>query len=948
MTEIWLPPADPSYRVPRSDVDALYITGRPAEPKRAGVGIVVSIDGATITVLIDEEEISGVVFLGDEPEVGDAVEIEVRGELLVALPDDYRYEDTYTEGSSTTAPHIVDDESPGAPTQAEVNVAGSMKDPDYWLFSAASAGWNDALYESGVGLRVFQRAAVLQARNQCLTPSFETGLGTWHSNSMFGSGSIATLTQDSVRYLFGSHSMKIEWHNPVAAERLSNALIALSLDKTKQYVLSLHVFIPEGSPTIQTELAFYQRGPKVEEREQWVWTEMTFAQPANQTHAYVGIATDDPSEGTMCWVDAVVVREVGTPMPPNLTYFDGSLPPTGTAYFAWDGAAHASTSAWYDGPPGSAGSGDLFSIEEFDVRPGDVLDVAATLSKIAPEIPTAQVVICYGPTVGLQPDPRVDPIMSYGTAVSVDEDNEPLAASVIVPQTAGPSSIIPATAMIGIRFTGTGTADLVVHGLSLKRTAGAFPIGSLWLNPSAGNALPTIGTTAHVVTATGLSWAGQGSTATGWGRMPSGHKALVTAPPDCDGIVLAFYQCTLRMQSGSTTAVGIHVAVQFYGAVQSGSPFARYATTVASTSDQRPVNVQGWATVEAGQTVEVVPSYQYGADPGSTGILALMDVQLTVLFIPTGVAAGAAGKPAAMSFWDGDSWRDGVLDPAKMDLTQLASVTPPAKTNTTTSITRNDSDVHAGTTVTLTATVSPAATGSVTFYSATSSGGPWTSQGSVALSGGKASKTAVSSLSRTYYYKAVYSGSTTHNGSSSAVTSVRWRTRQTTTKTYRALWVQAYAADGDKISGGNYPNGAQQGDVGGGSTNRRSMIGFPAPSFSGSELRVTSVQLHCKDWQWWRAGDHKGTLIVGWHEALIDTEPNTYRFDQVHNDRSRHPKGLGNWWVNLTGWADAIVLRSDFGGITIGPGASDAVEYGGWSNNGPSQWELEITCEFWD
>lgn len=52
-------------------------------PKRAGIGIVVSTEYDTVTVLVDEEELSGVIPLYQMPAVGDIVEVESRRDLLV-------------------------------------------------------------------------------------------------------------------------------------------------------------------------------------------------------------------------------------------------------------------------------------------------------------------------------------------------------------------------------------------------------------------------------------------------------------------------------------------------------------------------------------------------------------------------------------------------------------------------------------------------------------------------------------------------------------------------------------------------------------------------------------------------------------------------------------------------------------------------------------------------
>lgn len=80
-----LPTAAPVPRVPRSRRDDRFVMAHPLCPKLGGVGIVSSRQGDTVTVLISDEEITGVIPLTSIPPVGAIVEVESRCDLMVIL-----------------------------------------------------------------------------------------------------------------------------------------------------------------------------------------------------------------------------------------------------------------------------------------------------------------------------------------------------------------------------------------------------------------------------------------------------------------------------------------------------------------------------------------------------------------------------------------------------------------------------------------------------------------------------------------------------------------------------------------------------------------------------------------------------------------------------------------------------------------------------------------------
>jgi hypothetical protein len=77
-----------TYRVPRSRVDDLFDKGSPLPFVQVGAAevLAVSANGEEITVDFGDEEVGGIAVLGCPPDVGDWVEIEARGDLLVT-PD---------------------------------------------------------------------------------------------------------------------------------------------------------------------------------------------------------------------------------------------------------------------------------------------------------------------------------------------------------------------------------------------------------------------------------------------------------------------------------------------------------------------------------------------------------------------------------------------------------------------------------------------------------------------------------------------------------------------------------------------------------------------------------------------------------------------------------------------------------------------------------------------
>lgn len=162
------PTAQASVRVPRSLEDNRFNPAERSPETRMGSGVVVSLDGGNIcTVLLYDENVPGVLWLGlVAPEVGDIVEVEVRGDLLVIPASN----DLATGVDVTEQPvHLVfarndptgtDGDGqwePPKPPPTTIQVGGSMRTEDGWWFYGADLNdWDFELAASGQGMHVFQ------------------------------------------------------------------------------------------------------------------------------------------------------------------------------------------------------------------------------------------------------------------------------------------------------------------------------------------------------------------------------------------------------------------------------------------------------------------------------------------------------------------------------------------------------------------------------------------------------------------------------------------------------------------------------------------------------------------------------------------------------------------------------------------------------------------------
>lgn len=150
------PAALSSRRVPRSRLDALYQPGHLLPALKIATGVVASIDSEeTCTVLMADDEVPGVVFLGRPPDIDELVEVEVRGDLLVIRTP--AETNSFVQGQTVEAAHIVSSDTPANPDPIEIAIGASMRDLSAWYFVPPdSTIWTASLDPAGVGIRCTQ------------------------------------------------------------------------------------------------------------------------------------------------------------------------------------------------------------------------------------------------------------------------------------------------------------------------------------------------------------------------------------------------------------------------------------------------------------------------------------------------------------------------------------------------------------------------------------------------------------------------------------------------------------------------------------------------------------------------------------------------------------------------------------------------------------------------
>lgn len=942
------PSAQSAYRVPRSHVDDFFERGETLAPSRTSAAIVVSVDGASCTVQIGDDIISGVLYLGDPPRVGDVVDLEARGDLMV-IPATADL-DTFLEGAETDAQHIVSDEDPGKPPDVVINVGGSMRDLDAWQFLGTDQQkWIRELNASGQGMRCYQVAApVLTARNLCTNPSGEAGIGpsdagrSWHANNAFGAYDTRTVISTSTDHVSsGAVSLKAEW--PTGGTLPGNMVLEIDGHVAgQQYTAQVWVKVPTGSPHVRLDNTFVASTALTPIKDDWVPLTLTYT--AGGVTQFIGVTTPPGQavDGGVAYLDALSVVAGPTPL---ATYFDGSTVDTMTEHYVWVGTPHLSVSEHWTGAtaPAEAGAGGvgndavLWAEEGFEVEPHDVVNIEAHVAELVAGS-TVQAVLLFSPEEEV--DATVaDPdtlVVAQGSPVAVSGTDTILTVAATIPVTVTfpvSGAAQPRTATLGLKLVGDGDAQLVVTSTSVTRTPAGWPLGSLWMDPDAqdGGLVTAADSGNGSTTAANLTLGTAGT----WYAVPGMKKAVLAAPPSMGGLVIARGSVDLFVNSttGQSVELGFAVAGVFAGSIGRAS---------ASASGVVPLSWQTIVPVGPGEEIEILPMYRYLTNPATAFQYFRGNVQ--TVFMPGAVLTGSPAADPALRYWDGDSWRPEMLLPAGIDVTQDAVTVPPVKTTTATTLARSSTTLHEGQTLTLTATVSAGASGTVTFHRAPAATGPWTSLGGAELSGSTASKS-WTTVRGTWYFMATYAGSVTHKGSSSAPTAVTTvQVLQKHDMTINCGWAQAYGDGGNKLSGSSHDASVHQGYYSATLGNRRSLLRFDSRGIP-DDAEVVSVVLVCRSGGWIHGSGI--TLCVGSFVSQ-DTPPATWPVAKVVADRSQHVVDVGGFSLNLTSWAATALEGSDFSGIALGPAPSQSRTYFGYSAPpGNSQFSLKVAYQVW-
>jgi hypothetical protein len=242
--------------------------------------------------------------------------------------------------------------------EARVSAVGSSATMSMgWLcYDADKALLGEAVCTNHVDIVPAKETGLLVERNECVNGSVEGGVvgisdDNWHSNSIFGSGALATVSYSTDRAHHGTRSVKAVWPNLGSGNTQSNVISRApnAFPPNTQLTFSAWFYVPTGNPNVRMDIVFWASGPVVTERDQWVYKELRWTTPNDDTnHVYfMGMTADAPVAGTVAYMDQVMFRVGWDPIPGGVTYFDGDTPSTTTQVFVWDGKPYASPSSYY-------------------------------------------------------------------------------------------------------------------------------------------------------------------------------------------------------------------------------------------------------------------------------------------------------------------------------------------------------------------------------------------------------------------------------------------------------------------------------------------------------------------------------------------------------------------------------------------------------------------------
>lgn len=280
-----------------------------------------------------------------------------------------------------------------------------------------------------------------------------------------------------------------------------------------------------------------------------------------------------------------------------------------------------------------------------------------------------------------------------------------------------------------------------------------------------------------------------------------------------------------------------------------------------------------------------------------------------------------------LKWWDGSLWQP------VQDLPESRIVAASNAYSTVTTLVASPSSVAPGGTVTLTATVkrstgAAVTAGSVKFqwYGSMSGASPtWHDVDTEPASPWSVQSGAIPASTP---FRALYLGSGSYLPSTSPTVTVSASTVKTYVKTYACAWSQSYDSDNTKRTDSAH---LYQGYYSGTHGNQRSQFGWAyaavAADLAGATLIKAEIYLNCLHW----GPDSGGTVMLGYHNnTAAPTIFGVGAYGGYNLQAAGWTAKTGAKWIvlNATLLAQIAALRAR--GLTIGPPASNALEYYGY------------------
>lgn len=201
----------------------------------------------------------------------------------------------------------------------------------------------------------YPRGNVLDARNLCPNPDFETNLDYW-TTSWYGPSTTGTFDRGSLYGWRGPNFARKKWST--STNNVADAgFYSTSLPTTPGYTyrtsammacpnMGIPVFARAKWLNSAGGIITYSDGPIINMAAN-SWTKVpsggVFTAPAGAASVQFGfvIGTAGMFAGNELWMDAVVFNSG----PADDYYFDGDTTPNGAYTYSWDGTPHASTSS---------------------------------------------------------------------------------------------------------------------------------------------------------------------------------------------------------------------------------------------------------------------------------------------------------------------------------------------------------------------------------------------------------------------------------------------------------------------------------------------------------------------------------------------------------------------------------------------------------------------------